>query len=111
ARRNALTNRAPVTATLTPNIAQLGLQATDGTLLRRSQVALFQGLARRPSGGSAIIEGETVPDPYVPLPEPCVGSGCSQFIAPEYTFKSSNAEVGQFVEPEPASLNPRAVLQ
>jgi hypothetical protein len=111
AQRNRLTNRAPVTATLTPNIAQLGLQATDGTLLRRSQVALFQGLARRPSGGSAVIEGETVPDPYVPLPEPCVGSGCSQFIAPEYTFKSSNEEVGQFVEPEPASLNPRAVLQ
>ena len=109
--RNRLTNRAPVTATLTPNIAQLGLQATDGTLLRRSQVALFQGLARRPGGGSAIVEGQTVPDPYVPLPEPCVGSGCSQFIAPEHTFKSSNPEVGQFVEPEPASLNPRAVLQ
>ncbi len=109
--RSALTNRAPVTATLTPNIAQLGLQATDGTLLRRSQVALFQGLARRPSGGSAAVEGETVPDPYVPLPEPCVGSGCSQFISPEFTFKSSNPEVGQFVEPEPASLNPRAVLQ
>jgi hypothetical protein len=112
AQRNRLTNRAPVTATLTPNIAELGLQATDGTLLRRSQVALFQGLARRPSGGSAILEGqETVPEPYVPIPEPCVGSGCSQFIAPEFTFTSSNPEVGQFVEPEPASLNPRAVLQ
>ena len=110
AQRNRLTNRAPVTATLTPNIAQLGLQATDGTLLRRSQVALFQGLARRPSGGSAVIEGqESVPDPYVPLPEPCVGSGCSQFIAPEFTFTSSNPEVGEFVEPEPSK--PGTVLQ
>ncbi|HME01540.1 MAG TPA: hypothetical protein VKG38_00735 [Solirubrobacteraceae bacterium] len=110
--RSSLTNRAPVTATLTPNIAQLGLQATDGTLLRRSQVALFQGLARRPRGGTAVLEGqETVPDPYVPLPEPCVGAGCSQFIAPAYTFTSSDEEVGEFVEPEPASLNPRAVLQ
>ena len=55
--RDPRTNRAPVTATLTPDIAQLALNATDGTLLRRSQVALFQAVARRPLGGSGLIEG------------------------------------------------------
>ncbi len=111
AHRDSRTNRAPVSVTLTPSIAQLALDATDGTLLRRSQPALFQGLARRPPGGLASIERQVVPNPYVPVPETCVGGGCGAFIAPEYTFRSSNPEIGNFVKPEPASLNPRAVLQ
>jgi hypothetical protein len=115
ARRNPRTNVAPVTVTLTPNISQLALDATDGTLLRRSQVALFQALARRPLGGSAVIggftSGEIAPDPYVPIPETCNGPGCSQFIEPEYTFSSSNPEVGNFVKHEASSEDPRKVLQ
>jgi hypothetical protein len=109
--RNARTNRAPVSATLTPSISQLALDATDGTLLRRSQAALFEGLARRPFAGLASIERQVVPNPYVPIPETCKGPGCGAFIAPDYTFHSSNEEVGQFVAPEPASASPRAVLQ
>jgi hypothetical protein len=113
--RDPRTNRAPVTATLIPNISQLALDATDGTLLRRSQVALFQALARRPDGGleqaggitSAVIQ----PDPYVPIPEMCQGSNCAQFIAPSYTFSSSRPDIGNFVEQEPNATNPRAVLQ
>ena len=105
------TNRAPVTATLTPSIAQLALDATDGTLLRRSQAALFEGLARRPVAGYASVERQVAPDPYVPIPETCVGSGCGAFIAPEYTFHSSKEDIGDFVEPELASGNPRAVRQ
>ena len=106
----ASNNRAPVTATLTPNIAQLALNATDGTLLRRSQPALFEGLARRAFAGSAWIEKQVVPDPYVPVPETCVGSACGAFIEPSYTFHSSNEEIGDFVQPESARGN-RAVLQ
>ena len=110
------TNRAPVSATLIPSISQLGLDALDGTLLRRSQAALFQGLARRPSGGlelagSGSPAAELAPNPYVPIPETCIGSKCSQFIQPSYTFTSSNKDFGDFVEPEPNSPNPRAVLE
>jgi hypothetical protein len=116
AKRDPVTNRAPVSATLTPDISQLALDPTDGTLLRRSQVALFQGLARRPSGGLELAGGtgnaaELAPNPYVPIPETCIGADCAQFVAPEYTFSSSRPDVGNFVEPEPNSLNPRAVLQ
>jgi hypothetical protein len=114
AERNGTTNRAPVTATLVPSISQLALDATDGTLLRRSQVALFQGLARRPAGGLE-LEGaggaaETAPDPYVPIPERCIGGRCGQFIAPSYTFSSSKPDFGQFVEQEPNNPN-LSVLQ
>jgi hypothetical protein len=116
AARDPASNRAPVSATLTPNISQLGLDATSGTLLRRSQVALFQGLARRPTGGLELAGGvgtsnSIAPDPYVPIPETCIGSACSQFIAPEYTFTSSDPDIGDFVKQEPSNPNPLAVLQ
>jgi Transglycosylase SLT domain len=116
AHRNASTNRAPVSVTLTPNISQLALNATNGVQLRRSQVALFNALARRPAGGLQ-IEGfggsgaVTAPDPYVPIPEICSGPDCSQFIAPAYTFSSSNPDIGNFVKRDPNNPNPRAVLQ
>jgi len=111
--RNASTNRAPVTASLIPNAGQLALDATDGTLLRRSQVALFQGLARRPLGGQEWDGGESakVPDPYTVLPETCLGTACGQFIKPTYTFSSSNPQIGDFVEHDPNSTDPRQILQ
>jgi hypothetical protein len=114
--RNAASNRAPVSASLIPNISQLGLDATGGTLLRRSKPVLFQGLARRPTGGLELAGGEgtsatIAPDPYVPIPETCIGAVCSQFIAPEYTFTSSNPDIGNFVEHEPNNEEPLAVLQ
>jgi Transglycosylase SLT domain len=116
AQRNSATNRAPVSAALVPSISQLALDATDGTLLRRSQVALFEGLARRPAGGLELTGGlgpaaELTPDPYVPIPETCIGSHCGQFVAPGYTFTSSSPDFGAFVEHEPNNPNPRAVLQ
>jgi Transglycosylase SLT domain len=115
--RDPASNRAPVGATLIPNISQLGLDATGGTLLRRSSVSLFQGLARRPAGGLELSGGPgsssatIAPDPYVPIPETCIGAVCSRFIAPEYTFTSSNPDIGDFVEQEPSNPNPLAVLQ
>ncbi|HEV3071635.1 MAG TPA: lytic murein transglycosylase [Solirubrobacteraceae bacterium] len=117
AARDGASNRAPVSATLIPNISQLGLDATGGTLLRRSSVALFQGLARRPAGGLELgggvgsTQANIAPDPYVPIPETCIGSACAQFIAPEYTFTSSNPDIGDFVKPEPNNPNPLTVLQ
>jgi hypothetical protein len=117
ARRASSSNRAPVTVTLVPNIAQLALDATDGTLLRRSQVALFDGLARRPAAGFELAGGLSTaavaaPEPYVPIPEICEGSfRCAEFIAPSYSFSSSNPDIGDFVEQDPNIANPRAVLQ
>lgn len=114
--RNAATNRAPVTATLIPNVGRLGIEATNGTLLRRSSVGLFDGLARIPEGGGSMLtsEGSPVqkyPEPYVPIPAYCQGGACSQFIAPQYTFTSSDPEVGGFVAADPTASSPRAVEQ
>jgi hypothetical protein len=126
-----------VTTSLVPNVSQLALDPTDGTLLRRSQVALFKGLARRPHGGlqlegsstassSAVLE----PNPYVPIPDECNGSDCAQFVAPKYAFTVRNTteahstegkreeeeykeapQYGGFVERERNSSNPHVVRQ
>lgn len=116
AQRNAATGVAPVSVTLVPSVGQLGLNALDGTLVRRSQVALFEGLARRPLGGVERVEDygsvtSEPPEPYTPIPEGCVGSNCTQFIEPSYSFSSSQPNVGNFVEQNPNSTDPRAVLQ
>ncbi len=115
AARNPASNRAPVNVTLEPSISQLALDANDGTLLRRSQVALFQALARRPSAGLELAgagsSAETAPDPYVPIPDTCQGASCAQFVAPSYSFSSSRPDIGNFVEQDPNNPNPRAVLQ
>ena len=107
-------NRAPVSVRLIPNIDELALEAQDGTLLRRSKAALFAGLARRPrAGGSAGEHGEeSEVDPYIPVPENCVGSSCSTSdLFPEYTFSSSRPDVGGFVKPNLATPgNRHAVL-
>jgi hypothetical protein len=115
AQRNPANNRAPVSATLIPNAGELGLEAADGTLLRRSQVALFQGLARRPAGGGEKItnSGDLIgeaPEAYTAVPETCHGPGCGAFLEPAYTFTSSNPDIGDFVEPDPSSTNPRAAF-
>ncbi len=117
ARRNAATNVAPVGVRLIPNIGSLALDATDGTMLRRSRPALFEALARRPLGGAScsgalapsLCEVQS-PDPYVPIPNECQGPQCATGVFPEYTFTSSNPEVADFVEHDPASRNPRNVL-
>ncbi len=116
-RRSAMraTNRAPVTATLTPSIAQLALDATDGTLLRRSQVALFQGLARRPAGGLELqgvqagrAGARTVrADPGEVHRRAAAGSSSR----PATPSAPRRPDIGNFVEQEPNNPNPRAVLQ
>ena len=109
--RNAQ-NVAPVEARLIPNIGEIALEAQAGTLLRRSQVASFAGLARRPRAGGrsqqALDQNESVL--YVPIPENCMGSLCSHRITPEYSFSSSNPTVGDFVAPNTASPEANAVL-
>jgi hypothetical protein len=104
-------NVALVTARLIPVIGELALEPEDGTLLRRSQVALFAGLARRPRAGTlANSDSEQLVDPYIPLPEVCVGE-CSTALLPEYTFSSSNEEVARFVQRNTALSSAHAVLQ
>lgn len=110
-------NVAPVKVRLVPNIGALALEPTDGTLVRRSHVALFNGLARRPlaggecGGNSAPQVCETIaPDPYVPIPSECHGGRCASGIFPDYTFTSSEPEIADFVSQDPNSLNPRTPL-
>ncbi len=120
AKRNPITNVAPVTAQLVPSIEDLALDAADGTLLQRSHQALFSGLARRPRAGmrcisqfgncSGINVAVLASDPYVPIPSECHGTKCATTIFPEYEFTSSNPDIADFVKVDPASLNPRSVL-
>jgi hypothetical protein len=104
-------NVAPVTVRLIPNIAELGLEAKDGTLLRRSEVAQFAGLARRARAGNRSPNQQTQPetDPYIPIPSNCVGAACANGLLPEYSFSSSRPDLGEFVQPELGSPDPDAV--
>jgi len=102
-----------VAVKLIPNIGELAMEAQDGTLLRRSEPALFSALARRPRSGNRAHNGSTDEDetsPYIPIPSECVGSAvCSEGIFPEYEFSSSNEKVGQFVERNTHSAETHAV--
>jgi hypothetical protein len=117
AARNPTTNIAPVTARLIPSIGSLAINALDGTLLRRSQVALFEALARRPEAGFYCSGNEAPefctgvkPDSYVEIPASCVNqSVCSTQMSPEYRFSSSRPDIADFVKQDPASSNLRAV--
>jgi len=113
AARDKRTNRAPIAVPLIPDISELALEAKDGILLRRSEPALFAGLARRPRAGGRALEHseETEVDPYIPIPEICVGAACQSGLFPEYTFSSSRTDIGDFVEPNTAAGEPHAVLQ
>ncbi|HWY17510.1 MAG TPA: hypothetical protein VNY27_02235 [Solirubrobacteraceae bacterium] len=113
AARDPLTNRAPVSARLIPSIDELALEAKEGILLRRSEPALFDGLARRPRAGTRAVGGSdrSEVDPYIPIPSNCVGSVCATALLPEYTFSSSRPDIGDFVKPNLASSNSRAVEQ
>ena len=115
--RDEATNVAPVTVRLIPDIGALALDATDGTLLRRSHQALFNALARRPLAGTECAGNfapgtcEAVrPDPYVPIPTKCQGTRCASAVFPDYTFSSSNPDIADFVAADPRSPNPRNVL-
>jgi hypothetical protein len=113
--RNPQTGRANVTARLIPDISDLALDPANGTLLRRSQVSLFNALARAPRAGLLCQhQGPSCgfePDPYVPIPSTCQGSTCATGILPDYTFTSSRPDIGNFVEPDPASAGGTTVLQ
>jgi hypothetical protein len=115
--RDRVTNAAPVSVRLVPSIGALALDATDGTLVRRSHVALFEALARRPLAGAKCrgiaapqsCEGMS-PDPYIPIPDECQGTRCPSGVLPEYTFSSSKPDIADFVARDPASSNPRNAL-
>ncbi len=113
---------APVTVSLIPSIASLAINADDGTLLRRSQPALFEALARRPlagysCGGTQFAPqscASVSPDPYVQIPDRCIrgfqNASCASELLAEYRFTSSRPDIANFVEVDPASTNPRAVF-
>jgi hypothetical protein len=118
-RRDPATNRAPVAARLVPVVEDLSLEATDGTLLRRSRPALFRGLGRKPRGGdrwgrASAGSGNPDPsggDPYTAFPPgQCLVAGCSARIAPEYSFSSSDPDIADFVLQDPNSTNLRKPL-
>jgi hypothetical protein len=103
-----------ITAEVIPNIGSLALDATNGVLLRRSQVALFEALARRPPAGVS-VDSDTGgielagPDPYDQIPFDCQGPNCAYEVPTQYTFTSSNPDIANFVAHEAASDNPRQV--
>lgn len=103
---------AQVSATAVPNVGQLSLNATNGTLLRRSKPALFEALARRPPAGMVVgganisTQGVLIdPDAYDPIPTDCQGPNCSYEVPIEYTYSSSKPDVGNFVAHESASAS------
>jgi hypothetical protein len=102
--RNPTTRQFSVSVRTVPNIGELALEAVQGPLLRRSEVAQFQALARRPRAGNDAAKGSVTPltDPYIPIPFNCVGVRCEEnaSLAPEYSFTSSNPTVGNFVKPD-----------
>ncbi|MDW5597977.1 hypothetical protein VSS74_26720, partial [Conexibacter stalactiti] len=119
-RRDPATNRAPVSVRMQPLIKQLSLAAIDGTLLRRSRPALFQGLGRRPLGGDrwgpiSASDGSPNPtgaDPYVSFPAAlCLQANCGTRLTPEYRFSSSDPDVADFVAVDPNTANLRKPLQ
>lgn len=120
ARRNPATNVAPVSARLIPLVQSMSLDPLDGTLLRRSAPALFEGLGRRPVAGDrwgpvSAFDGNPNPpgaDPYSRFPPTqCLQSNCSSRVEPEYTFTSSEPEIADFVAQDPNSTNLRKPLQ
>ena len=120
AQRDPATNRAPVTVRFEPLIDDLALAAVDGTLLRRSRPALFQGLGRRPLGGDrwgpiSASDGSPNPsgsDPYTSFPPaPCLQANCASRVTAEYRFASSDPDIADFVRQDPASPNLRKPLQ
>jgi hypothetical protein len=105
--------RWPVTVRLIPNIGELAMEAKSSVLLRRSQVALFDALARRPRAGCEAESGSKVcrTDQYIPIPAECIGAAsCNEAILPEYSFSSSEPDIGNFVKPNRASAEASAVL-
>ena len=74
---------------LIPVVGELALEALQGTLLQRSQPALFAGLARRPRAGCDAKAQQSVceVDPYIPIPSICTGE-CGTAILPEYGFQA-----------------------
>ncbi|UUY03517.1 hypothetical protein LRS13_23075 [Svornostia abyssi] len=111
ARRDPATNRAPVSARLVPVIEDLALDARDGREIRRSSPALFVGLGRRARAGNP-GPARVLQRSYAAIPnEECQRTGCPASIDVDYTFTSSNPEVGDFVRADPARpSNPRAVF-
>jgi hypothetical protein len=109
-------NVAPVGVRLIPNIGELAIEPVEGEILQRSQVAQFEGLARRPRAGNDAhndaVEGinDRETDPYIPIPENCFGAACSTALEPEYEFTSSRKDIGDFVAPNLASTEHNAVL-
>ncbi len=103
---------APVRVKLVPNIAELAMEAQQGTLLRRSQAASFAGLARRARSGNRshnqATDRETAP--YIQIPANCLGGNCARGIEPEYEFHSTDTRYAAFVKRNLNSAEPNAVL-
>src|SRR5262249_28867488 len=110
--RDAATNVAPVSVRLIPVISELALDARDGTQLRRSQAALFAGLARRARSGPLLSGSGSFdgPAPYVDIPALPCRLACPGRIDPEYTFSSSRPDIGDFVKLNVDANDAHAVL-
>jgi hypothetical protein len=92
-----------------PNIESLTMHGRVGPRLAAGQAENFEALGRLPAGGVRVDQAEggavfSGPEPYVTLPFPsqslaCEGANCQFQVPFEYTFSSSDPEVGDFVVP------------
>jgi hypothetical protein len=100
-----------VKARLIPDIEELSLDAHQGTLLHRSEAALFSALARRPRAGGVATgaSSENESANFIPIPANCQGVDCAEGILPEYRFTSSHPDKGQFVMPNLRTAETNAV--
>ena len=108
---------APVGVRLIPVIEDLSLEATDGTLLRRSPPGALPR-PRPPPARAATAGAAPRPAPATPTrpaatptrsfpPDQCLVAGCAARITPEYSFTSSDPDIADFVRQDPASTNLR----
>jgi hypothetical protein len=103
-------DRVPVAARLIPVVGELGMESEGGTLLKRSEVTLFRGLARRPRAGCRGTSAQDLCEEgqYVQIPAVCIGQTCGEALLPEYEFRSSRPDIGGFVKLNTAASNPLA---
>jgi len=101
--------RTAVTVAAIPNIAGLMLYTHAGPRLAAGDAVMFEALGRVPAGGIRVDEVNGAPsfsgpEPYVRMPFPsaslnCGGANCQFQVPLEYSFASSDPQVGDFVMP------------
>ena len=96
----------PITVRAIPQIESLSMRSDRGSRLNTGEAVLFEGLGRRPAAGIRVEEEAGAPRFAGPSPTKCSpsraqlrcrGANCDHQVAVEYSFDSSDPEVGDFL--------------